>query len=171
MLWKFALRDLVIVGLALGLWWLAGPYTVGTGPVTDMLGVVVGLLAGVAATVLHEWGHLLGALASGSTVRLSSRLGSAFSFSFDSHLNSLRQFVAMSVPGLVVTALLVWGAYAFLPEGELATRVARGFILVLAFLGVVLELPLLFYGLITRRVPPLEALPKRRTGDLAPSGV
>ncbi len=171
MLWKFALRDLVIVGVAFGGWWLAAPHTAGPGPLSDMLGVVVGVLAGAAATVLHEWGHLLGALASGSTIRLSSRLGSAFSFSFDSHANSLRQFVAMSLPGLVVTALLVWGAYALLPDGELATRVTRGFVLVLAFLGVVLELPLLFYGLITRRVPPIEALPRRRTSDLAASGV
>lgn len=160
MLLKFALRDLVIVAVATSAWWLFSPLTAASGPLGDALGVVIGVLLGMAAVQLHEWGHLLGALASGSKMQISSSLKAVFIYSFDSRANSKKQFAAMSVPGLVVTVLLVWVAYARLPDGELATHVARGLVVLLVFLGVVLELPLLAVGLLTDRLPPVETLPR-----------
>jgi hypothetical protein len=109
----------------------------------------------------HEWGHLLGALASGSALRRPTSLRARSLFDFDSKQNSRAQFFAMSFPGFVATAVALWVVYALLPSDLLATRVARGAVVFLAFLGVVLEVPLVVYALVSRKVPPLQYEPKR----------
>lgn len=163
---RLAARDLGILVVALAVWWAISDLSGGSSFVSDFTGVVAGVLLGISAYTLHEWGHLLAALAVGSVVRPTGRLASAFIFSFSARQNSLRQFVVMSLGGFAVTALLVWSFYTFLPDGLLATRVARGAVLFLAFLGVVLELPLFTVALLRRAVPaavavPLKAPPER----------
>ena len=149
----FLLRDTILVGLSLGLWWLLAPHSAGEGLVADFSGWVAGIALFICAYLGHEWSHYLGALASGSRVRSGERLTSAFLFSFDSEGNSLAQFVTMSLAGFAGTALLV-AAYAFfLPDEYLASRIARGGVLFLAFLGLVLELPLLLAGVFQGAVP------------------
>jgi Ca2+/H+ antiporter len=59
----------------------------------------------------------------------------------------------MSVSGFAATAAAVAFFYLGLPDEYLAARVARGGALFLALLGVVLELPLLLYGIARRDVP------------------
>ena len=81
-------------------------------------------------------------VSSGHTVRAPGSLRSASLFSFDSRANSRRQFLIMSFSGFAVTGLAVALVYTVLPEGELATRVARGVVLFLTALTVVLEFPL-----------------------------
>jgi hypothetical protein len=153
MLLGFLLRDAILVGLSLGLWWLLAPHSAGEGLVADFSGWVAGIALFVCAYLAHEWSHYLGALASGSRVRTGERLTSGFLFSFDSEGNSLAQFVTMSLAGFAGTALLV-AAYAFfLPDEYLASRIARGGVLFLAFLGIVLELPLLLAGVFQGGVP------------------
>ena len=154
---KLVASDLVIAAIAVFAWRLAAPLSAGTGAVSDLTGVVVGLLIGACAFLAHEWGHLLGALATRSAVRPAESLRSAFVFQFDSRNNSRRQFLVMSFAGFAATAAVVWVAYAILPPDLLASRVARGAIVFLAFLGVVLEVPLVVYSIVARRVPPLES--------------
>lgn len=167
----FLIRDAILVGLSLGLWWLLAPHSVGEGLVADFSGWVAGIALFVCAYLGHEWSHYLGALASGSRVRSGERLTSAFLFSFDSEGNSLAQFVTMSLAGFAGTALLI-AAYAFfLPDEYLASRIARGGVLFLAFLGIVLELPLLLAGVFQGGVPrqaSVQAAPAA-TADLPPA--
>jgi hypothetical protein len=160
---RFALRDLGIIGAAAAVWYLLAGQSIGTGFVADVSGVVAGLTLGAAAYVLHEWGHLLAAFASRSTVRPGAHVGSFFIFGFDARQNSLRQFLVMSVGGFIATALLVWGFYTYLPDDLLATRVARGVVVFLAVLAIVLEFPLVVWGLVKRAVPaPVDVTHGRR---------
>lgn len=165
---KFAVRDLAILGASAGLWHMIAAWSAGAGVVADLAGVLAGLAAGAAAYVVHEWGHLLAAFAARSTVTPGARLSSAFVFGFDAEGNTLRQFVIMSLGGFVATALLVWGFYTYLPDDLLASRVARGVVVFLALLGVVLELPLFLWGILTQGVPaPADVKPGRRRAPAA----
>jgi hypothetical protein len=159
--WKLLARDLGIAAVAVGIWIVAAPRSAGAGVVADFTGVVAGLLVGACAYLAHEWGHLLGALASGSVVRRPTSLRSRSLFDFDAKRNSRAQFLAMSFPGFAATALALWVVYALLPSDLLATRVARGAVVFLAFLGLVLEVPLVVYSLVSHKVPPLQYEPKR----------
>jgi len=154
---KLLARDLAILGIAVLAWQVAAPFSAGAGAVSDLSGVLLGALAGAGAFLVHEWGHLLGALASRSVVQPAASLRSPFVFRFDSRSNSRGQFLVMSFAGFVATAAVVWAAYAVLPSELLASRVARGAVVFLAVLGVVLEVPLVIYALVSGRVPPLEA--------------
>ncbi len=156
MLIKLALRDAAILALGVGLWRVGAHWSAGESMLADFSGVLLGVLVGVGGYLLHEWGHLAGALATRGHVELPQRLESVFLFSFDSKQNSLRQFLVMSFSGFAATALVVWAFYTFLPDGLLATRVARGVALFNAFLTVVLELPLVGYALLGRGLPPVE---------------
>ena len=136
-------RDLIITTAVVAAWWLAAPLSAGSGPVADLSGALLGFGAFVVTHLAHEWGHLVGGLATGSRVAPPARLTSPFLFSFDSQANTQRQFVIMSLSGFAVTGLALYVAYGLLPEGQLATRVARGMIVFGASLTVLLEFPLL----------------------------
>ncbi len=153
---KLAVRDVTILVVGVVLWLGFADWSAGDTALADFSGLVVGGLVGIGGYLLHEWGHLLGALATRSHVEAPSRLTSGFLFSFDSKRNDLRQFLVMSFSGFAMTALVVWAFYAFLPDGLLATRVARGIALVGAFLTVFIELPLVGYALLGRGLPPVE---------------
>jgi len=161
---KFVARDGSIIAVALLIWWLAAEHSAGTGMLADFTGFVAGVLLGLSGSLLHEWGHLLAAVGAGSVLHANENLGSPFIFSFDPQRNSLSQFVIMSLGGLVVTVVLLVGFYAYLPDGLLASRVARGAVLFLAFLGVSLELPLFLFALGTRTVPAAAAVKVRQRG-------
>jgi hypothetical protein len=156
---RFARRDAGIVALACLAWVLLARRSAGDGPSADLFGVVAGLLVGAAAYVLHEWGHLLAGLAAGGAFGMNANLRSPFAFRFDPDANSLRQFVVMSLGGFAVTAAAIALAWGLLPDGLLATRVARGAIAFLATLTFGLELPLLLLGLARGRVPREAAVP------------
>ena len=153
---KVLARDLAIVAATVLAWRLAAPLSAGTGAVSDVTGVLLGMLFGASAFLAHEWGHLLGALASRSVIQPPAGLSSPFVFTFESRSNSRRQFLIMSVSGFVATAIALWVVYGLLGSELLATRVARGAVVFLAFLTVVLEFPLVGYSLVAGRVPPLE---------------
>jgi hypothetical protein len=142
MIGKFLLRDSAVVALAAAAWWLLAARSAGAGPVADATGVVAGALVGAVAFLMHEWGHLLAGLASGGRFPVASELRSPFLFEID-RSNSVRQFTVMSLGGFAVTILGILFVYGVLPGELLATRVARGIIVFLAFLTAVLEVPLL----------------------------
>lgn len=166
---KFALRDAGIIAVAAALWWLLAERSAGVSMLADFSGFVVGVLFGVVAFVLHEWGHVVGAWFSGSTMTVNHNLRSPYIFSYDSSDNTLRQFVVMSIGGFVVTAVLVAAYYFYLPDDLLASRVARGGVLFLAFLGVVLEVPLLLFALLSKTVPEVAAVRVQASRDGASS--
>ena len=164
---KLLARDLGIAAVAVLAWRLAAPWSAGSGAVADFSGLLLGLLVGACAFLAHEWGHLLGALAAGGQVQPAASLRSPFVFNFDSRASSRRQFLIMSFAGFAATGVGLWFAYALLPSELLATRVARGAIVFLAFLGVVLEVPLVVYSLVSRKVPPVGVAPSERPAERA----
>ena len=83
MFWRLLVRDLAVAVVVATGWRLGAHLSTGSGPIADLVGVVLGIGAGVVAYLAHEWGHLLGALATGSAVRAPAGLASAFLFSFD----------------------------------------------------------------------------------------
>jgi hypothetical protein len=163
---KLAARDASIIAVALIVWWLVADLSAREGALGDFTGFVAGLLLGATGFVLHEWGHLLAALATRSVVEPAQSLRSSFIFSFDSRGNSLAQFLVMSVGGFIVTALVVWSFYVYLPDDLLASRVARGAALFLAFLGVSLELPLFLLAIHRRAIPAAVSVRVRRSEPL-----
>jgi len=156
---KLLVRDLGIVGLSAVVWRLGAVTSATPGFAGDFAGVIAGVLVGVSGYLLHEWGHLLGAVLAGSTVQPGRSLASGFLFSFDSQANTRRQFVALSLGGWLATALVLWGVYALLPDGLFASRVARGFVSGNVLLVVLIEIPLVVYALVTGNVPPVENQP------------
>ena len=54
---------------------------------------------------------------------------------------------------------MLWGVYAWLPDGLFASRVARGFVAGNVLLVVLIEIPLVAYALATGNVPPVENQP------------
>lgn len=168
MLGKFALRDAAIIALALAAWRWIAPASAHPGFVGDLTGLVAGLLAGITGPLLHEWGHLAGAVVTGSRVGPGAHLGSPFIFGFDARQNSVRQFLVMSLGGFLVTGLAVWACYALLPDELLASRVARGVAMLLAVAGVVLELPLVVAALVTRSIPAPADVTRRQRDAATP---
>lgn len=161
---RFALRDTLLIAAFTLLWVVASPLSAQSGPVADFLGLLAGVGVGVSVYLLHEWGHLIGALATSSKVAAGPTLWSRSLFSFDSQRNDRRQFLIMSAGGFVVTGAAFFGAYALLPEALLATRVARGAVCVLAFLAIFVEFPLVVWALVRSDLPPVEAFPLDESG-------
>lgn len=156
MLPMLLLRDLAIGVVAVLAWRWAAPFSAGPGVVGDLSGVLLGLLLGACAFLAHEWGHLLGGFLSRSKMTLTQNLASPSLFTYDSRANSRGQFLVMSFAGFAATGVAIYVAYWVLPSELLATRVARGVVAFLTLLGVVLELPLVAYSLVSRKVPPLD---------------
>jgi hypothetical protein len=154
--WKLATRDVLFASAALAAWWFFRHLTATEDVVGDIVGVMLGLALGATAFLLHEWGHLLGALAARSALTPAERLRTFYLFSFDSQRNSRRQFLIMSLGGFIATAAALSFAYAVMPDGQLASRVARGVIAFATLLTLVLEVPLVIYSLLRNAVPPVE---------------
>ncbi|MES2488683.1 MAG: hypothetical protein V4607_02760 [Pseudomonadota bacterium] len=128
------LRDVVVLVATLALW----SWSRELDAVHSALAIPVAILAGASAAVagflLHEWGHLLGALIAGSAVGYPSTIRSIFLFKFGES-NNRRQFLWMSGGGfaasIVVIAVMAvtlsfnavadWIALALVVAGVLAT--------------------------------------------------
>ncbi|MEW6267834.1 MAG: hypothetical protein AB1689_00885 [Thermodesulfobacteriota bacterium] len=159
MLVKLLARDVAIVALTVLVWHLAADASARPGMRGDFAGVLAGLTIGLCGYLLHEWGHLLGALAARSSVRPARSLASGFLFSFDSRANTRRQFLALSLGGWAATALVLWFVYERLPSELFASRVARGVVTANVLLVVLIEVPLVAWALVTGRVPPVDNQP------------
>ncbi len=140
--WKRAVRDLAVVAATVAVWvidaWLRQS---GEGGWSLALAALVGAMTAYCGYLVHEWGHLLGALSAGSVVHLPERVLSVFLFQFDSDRNDSRQFLRMSMGGFVASALAIVFLVAVLPLQAWSGRIA----MLLVFLGVVatfiLEVP------------------------------
>lgn len=138
---KLLLRDLVVVATTLALVaWSHQLQAAGTAlhwPVA----ILGGALVAVSGYLVHEWGHLLGALSRGSRVELPPTLAAVFLFKFDSDQNDRRQFLAMSMGGFIASIVVVALLAVVLDLHYWADRIAMG----LTVLGVaatfILEVP------------------------------
>ena len=130
----FALRDSLVVLAALSAW-LIGPLDVLWWHVT------AGVLTGLSALLLHEWGHLYGAFRGGATVR-AAPLWSPFLFNLSSTANSREQFLSASLWGFYASGVFIVLFVLFLPTELLAGRIAMIIALTLATLTVVIEFPI-----------------------------
>jgi hypothetical protein len=140
--WSHAKRDLAIVGLTLVAWRIDASVR-GDG-IEWITATVAGVLTAICGYLFHEWGHLAGALATKSQVRLPQSASEIFLFNFDVDRNDARQFTRMSCGGFLASAIAIFFLVFVLPPGVLATKIA----LVLVALGIVataiLELPPFF---------------------------
>ncbi len=145
---KLLVRDIALTAAVVAGWWLTWPIAAASGAFADLAGVVLGAGAGAISFLGHEWGHLAGAIVTGSTVRPAPRLTAALLFSFDSKRNSQLQFAVMSLSGFAVTGTALYVAYGLLPDGDFAVRVFRGIVVFSAGLTLFLEVPLLTLSLL-----------------------
>lgn len=156
MFFKFAARDLVFFAAVYLLWqWLA-PLSAQQSPLGDFIGVALGGLVALSFHLGHEWGHVAGGLLGRSQMTAAPDMLALSLMTYHSSGNSKAQFMLMSVLGFVATGLAVWFSYTQLPDDLLASRIARGFSLVQVFAAVVIEMPLVFWALFGKSLPPLD---------------
>lgn len=170
MFFKLAARDVVFFIALYLLWrWLAS-LSAEPGLVGDFIGVALGGLVALSFHLAHEWGHVVGGLLSRSQMTVAPGMQALSLMTYHSAGNSKAQFMLMSVLGFAATGLVVWFSYTQLPDGLFASRIARGFALVQVFLAVVIELPLVFWALFGKSLPPLDKKLRRRNPERIVSG-
>ena len=104
-----ALHFVVVMG-ALTLWGAADAWAVTSGwGLAWAVAIANAIIAGyIIASTLHEWGHYAGARLSGSFAPVAAKpVRYFFMFNFSFEKNDKRQFLAMSLGGIVVPWLLV----------------------------------------------------------------
>jgi hypothetical protein len=144
---RFAIRDGIIVLTTLALLWFS--------PESWFPQVFLGVGLGLVAYLFHEWAHLLGALVVRAKVDSPASIFSPFLFSFDSQANSTSQFVHMTWPGFLATAIYISAYYLFLPDtlwGEIAWWMA----LALSLATLIIEGPLALWVVLRSDLPPVE---------------
>lgn len=135
------LRDAAVIGATVALWSVVGD-TTGSGAAAIALAILAALLTALCGFLLHEWGHLLGALAARSVVALpASPFASPFLFRFDVGRNDGRQFCAMSLGGFIASVLAVLGLVWILPPGRLATLLTLALVALGVIATFILEVP------------------------------
>lgn len=139
--YRFLVRDLLLLGVTIGLALADAALREGGGAVATTVGVLTGAMAALAAFLLHEWGHLLATLGSGGKAHPPPRLWAVFLFHFDVEKSTRRQFLAMSYGGYAATALAVILLATWIDLGHVSGVTG----LVLSVLGIgatlVLEIP------------------------------
>ena len=157
---RLAVRDGLLIALALVSWTGLAPL----GESNATAGWIAGLALALLVYIAHEWGHALAAMAAQSIIYPPRSLLHVSLFSFDARANTVRQFALMSLGGFAVTGVAVLAAHLLLPTDELAGRVARGGIFVLASITLFVEVPLLLYGLARGRIPGVVAVFRAGSG-------
>jgi len=112
MIYKHAALQFGIAVIAFTLWAAADSWYLLTElGLANALSVLLAAIAGLAvSTVVHEWSHFAGAIASGSSYSVPKKFG-FFVYDFDFEKNSLRQFNLMSLAGQAgswLTVLTLW---------------------------------------------------------------
>jgi len=103
---------LLVAMLVLSMWAAADTWQAVTGfALAGLLSVLTAFLAGfVLGTLVHEWGHFLGARRAGAGYTIPGKPG-LFVFNFDFARNSASQFLTMSYGGQLggaLAVLLLW---------------------------------------------------------------
>lgn len=137
---QFLLRDAALTGIAALTWAADRRLRHRKGLVATAVGVAAGVAAPTVAFLLHEWGHLAGAVVSGGVAHPASRLRSPFLFHFDCEASDRRQFLIMSAGGYAASALGLAGILVTTPP-TLSGRLARRLAALGVLATVVLEVP------------------------------
>jgi hypothetical protein len=131
-LWALIARDAVILAITVAVWRWAM-----TAPEAWTPAIFAALLTAVSGYVLHEWGHLLGAMLKRAVFELpATPFETFFLFRFNRDANTRPQFFSMALGGFVASILTVIALLLWLPPGLLATTLA----LTLTGLGVLATL-------------------------------
>ncbi len=153
------LRDAAVVFAALALWGGADAWATTSGlAVALVTSVGSALIAGwIIASLMHEWGHYLGAKLSGSKApRIKAPGLLFFRYNFDLVNNSLGQFTSMSVAG----SLAHWGVFAaallLLPMATLAQTAFISSTFAFAIFASIVEWPIIARTSL-RKIQPLQA--------------
>ncbi|HVT36594.1 MAG TPA: hypothetical protein VHE37_13480 [Nevskiaceae bacterium] len=136
-----ALRDATSAAITVALWM----WTLHTGAAHDAqtvtLHLVTALFTVLAGYLVHEWGHLLGALYAHGVVHLPPTPLATFLFRFDTVRNTRAQFTAMSLGGFIASVLAVALLLWLLPFQLLASRVALALVALGVIATFILEVP------------------------------
>ena len=153
------LRDAAVVFAGLALWGGADAWATTSGlAVALVTSVGSALIAGwIIASLMHEWGHYLGAKLSRSKApRIKAPGLLFFRYNFDLVNNSLGQFTSMSVAG----SLAHWGVFAaallLLPMATLAQTAFISSTFAFAIFASIVEWPIIARTSL-RKIQPLQA--------------
>ena len=153
------LRDAAVVFAAFALWGGADAWATTSGlAVALVTSVGSALIAGwIIASLMHEWGHYLGAKLSGSKApRIKAPGLLFFRYNFDLVNNSLGQFTSMSVAG----SLAHWGVFAaallLLPMATLAQTAFISSTFAFAIFASIVEWPIIARTSL-RKIQPIQA--------------
>lgn len=138
---KILVRDAALVAVALILLVLSHRIEATSSPLRIPLALLAGAMLTIAGYLVHEWGHLLGALASRSVVHLPDTVTALFLFRFDTGLNDRRQFLWMSAGGFIASIAVVAVFATTLSMDFVADRVALGLTALGVLATFVLEIP------------------------------
>lgn len=134
MFFKFFVRDLVLLGLCVLVWQVnlseAAAANTFVAVACSLIAVILTVLASYE---VHEWGHLSGAVLTGSAVHAPNRLIHQFLFHFDGKANDRRQFVGMSIGGLAASLVALAILLLVLPLGTWTAKI----IIALVGIGIV----------------------------------
>ena len=156
---QFALRDGALILLTLMGWTVLLPFAEGVGLLAEALAVLLGVLGGLCAWVLHEWGHVLAAKLVRSNLRAPTKLFSVYLFGFDNKQHTRGQFVVMALGGFIATGLVFAFVMLALPQDLLATKVFRGLVLLEIAVTAALEVPGLILGIVAYdKLPSVDVL-------------
>ena len=136
---RFLARDGAVLGATVALLWLERGVVEGWE--AHLLAIAAGVLVAVSGFLAHEWGHLLGAVVSGGSVRAPERLVSVFLFAFDTARSTRRQFLMMSYGGYLGTALSLVVIAVVVDPTRLSGLVAWGLVAVGVLATLALEIP------------------------------
>lgn len=153
------LRDATLMFAALAIWGGADAWAISSGLALALVtAVATALIAGwVIASLLHEWGHYLGAkLARSKAQRINMPGLLSLRYTFDLEKNSLGQFTAMGVAGNIAHWGVFVAALLLLPMSTLAQTAFVSATLAFAIFGSIVEWPIIARTLL-RKVEPIQA--------------
>lgn len=134
------LRDVVVIVATLALWRWSRELDAAQAALSIPVAIVAGASAAVAGFLIHEWGHLLGALLAGSVVDYPSTIRSIFLFKFGQS-NGRRQYLWMSGGGFAASIAVIIVLACSLNFHALADWVAIALVVAGVIATFVLELP------------------------------
>tara|TARA_R110002110_G_scaffold205066_7_gene417318 strand:+ start:475918 stop:476469 length:552 start_codon:yes stop_codon:yes gene_type:complete len=101
--------------------------------------------------IIHEWGHYLGARISGSKLSIKKRMAPLF-FDFDYSANNARQYLYLSIGGLLGNIVLLLALLLWMPLTSLASVSLLAAVLGQLIYVLILELPISL-GILAGRDP------------------
>lgn len=166
-------RDAIIVIAALTLWAASDAWFQVTGLwAAELLSAADGIVVGyIVAAITHEWGHYLGARASGAhtTRTLPKNLTNLFRFSFDFDNNSSAQFHSKSFSGWIGHWAMLLLIFIILPMDTLGRAALVSALFGFAIFATVVETGVLRKTF--RGAKPAKALAEQSKQNLLQAGI